>query len=105
MRHTIDVTTGEVTVREFTEPETRWRESRESVPNPVDVVEVAAPVLAQLAGLPPDALQRVLAMGVAITDTSAVDALAWSVVNDQPTAGVAVVADAARAGRDEEPPG
>ena len=50
-----------------------------------------------LAAMPPEQLRRVLELGVALTEPAAVETLTAAVAADDPTTGVAVVAQAAEA--------
>lgn len=67
---------------------------------PVEVFvdpDAVAQVLAVLAALTPEQLQRVVTLGVAVTEPAAVETLEQAVADGDAVTGVAVVADAAAA--------
>jgi len=74
-------------------PSQTWLDARAADPDP----EPIPSTLDLLAQMPVDELRRVLELGVAITEPEAVDALTAAVTEDDPTSGVAVVAQAAEA--------
>lgn len=74
----------------LTEPSQAWIDARQS-----DEPEPEPTALDLLAQMPPDQLRRVLELGVLLTEGEAIDTLTTAVAQDDPTAGVAVVAAAA----------
>jgi hypothetical protein len=67
---------------------------------PDEPVDNSAQVLAVLGQLTADQLQRVVTLGVAITEPAAVDALVAAVADNDAVSGVAVVAEAAATAHD-----